>query len=430
MPELRLLVLAPFPPQPDAAHGGSRMMALLVGGLAARHRVALLCLRSPDEPGIEEGIAHRCRVAEAIERPAPPRPLRQARVAAGLVAGRPAWATKWWAPAFAARVRELASSFRPDVVQIEYPVMGRYLPALEGCPAPRVLTVYEPAAAASRERLDAASGVRRRLSRRLDHLAWGRFERRVLAGVQAAVALTGRDREALEALGTGTPIVIIPLAATLPVQPSSPTGDLARARLLFVGNFRHPPNVDAALWLAHGIFPRIKKRHPGAFLHLVGDAPPPELARLGGPSIGVTGLVPDLAPFLDRAAVVVAPLRQGGGMRVKVLEALAAGKAVVATPLAVAGLDVAHERELLLGSGTEEIVEAVLRLLASPDERAALAGRARAWAEGHLGPARTVAAYEMLYAALLPETAAAAPHALVTDAWPAEVEHGAPERRG
>jgi glycosyltransferase involved in cell wall biosynthesis len=108
--------------------------------------------------------------------------------------------------------------------------------------------------------------------------------------------------------------------------------------------------------------------------------------------------VRSVEPWLDRAAVVAAPLASGGGMRVKVLEALAAGKAVVASPLAAEGLGGAP---LLRADGDEETAEAISGLIDDRDRRAALAARAREWALVHLGRERTVEAFEALYEQLI-----------------------------
>src|SRR5262249_58786719 len=115
--------------------------------------------------------------------------------------------------------------------------------------------------------------------------------------------------------------------------------------LVFVGNYMHPPNVDAALRLVQEIFPRIAAQRPDVRLALVGDRVPARLRRVAGPNVDVTGLVSDVAPYLDRAAVVTVPVTTGGGLRVKVVEALAAGKAPVASPLAVEGLAIEDRSE-------------------------------------------------------------------------------------
>jgi glycosyltransferase involved in cell wall biosynthesis len=169
------------------------------------------------------------------------------------------------------------------------------------------------------------------------------------------------------------------------------------ATLLFVGNFNHVPNLDAALHLAADIFPLIRQRRPDALLRLVGERPPVEVAASG---VELTGRVPDVLPYLDAATVVVAPLRLGGGTRVKVAEALAAGKAVVAYPSALDGLDVEHGRHVLVARDAREFVVAVSSLLDDQPRRVALANAARVWAEEHLSWKSPLDRYDELYARL------------------------------
>jgi glycosyltransferase involved in cell wall biosynthesis len=118
-------------------------------------------------------------------------------------------------------------------------------------------------------------------------------------------------------------------------------------------------------------------------------------------TVVVTGRVPDVTPYLDRAALVVVPLRLGGGMRVKVLEALAAGKAVVASPLAAEGLSVVGGKHLVLAESDEQFSDAIVRLLAEPEGRVALATCARSWACANLAWEGPIAAYERLYQSLI-----------------------------
>ncbi|MFL6289949.1 MAG: glycosyltransferase family 4 protein [Thermoanaerobaculia bacterium] len=395
-PERRLLFLAPYPPRKDALHGGARAMAHLIGGLAARHRVALLCLRGDDEAGIEPSLQERCEIAEELPRRGRRRSknLRERigkhlRTAESLLALRPKWATWCALPAFEERLRALDAGWRPEVVQAEYHVMGQYLACVEK--PRRVLNQYEPGAHAARERW--RSGGDHNLREYLEMRAWERYERSMARRADAVVVLTLRDREAMLPYSLATPLVVIPLGIETPERPLDPAGRPPPS-VLFVGSFHHPPNVEAAVRLAQSIFPRVRQRCPEAVLHLVGDASP----DIAGPGIVVTGRVPSVEPWLDRAAVVAAPLAAGGGMRVKVLEALAAGKAVVASPLAAEGLDGAP---LLQANGDEETAEAIAGLIEDRDRRIALATQAREWAVAHLGWERTVDAFEALYERLV-----------------------------
>jgi polysaccharide biosynthesis protein PslH len=171
--------------------------------------------------------------------------------------------------------------------------------------------------------------------------------------------------------------------------------------VLFVGNFMHPPNVAAAKRLAGTIFPLIAAERPDARLVLVGADPPPPLRALASPTVKVAGQVADLHPLLDAAAVVVAPVSSGGGMRVKALDALVSGKALVASSLALEGLDIRAGEHVLVADDDAAFAEAVVALLDDEPRRAALGRAARAWAETHVEWPSVTAAYDALYASLV-----------------------------
>lgn len=391
---LRLLFLLPFAPRLSGRHGGSRAVGQLVEQMARRHDVAVLHVAEPGDSPVDDELRRLC---ERIESPLPSaRPTSRVGPKLALLRGIPTWASEVGQPGLAERARELALRWSPDIVQIEYPVMGRYLHALAGCPAPRVLVDHDASLRDLREWRGPLPG----LTGALDERAWRRFERGVLERVQAAVVHTRRDRLALEALGTGTPVTEIPLATPVPEEPLDPSGGRPPG-VLFVGSFVHPANTDAALWLGTTMFPSLRDQHPDARLTIVGPSPPAAVRELTGDGTVVTGEVATVTPYLEDAAVVAAPIRLGGGMRVKVVEALAAGKAIVATPLAVEGLDVRSGEQLVVAATEGEFLHALSRLLGDEQARWTLGRRARAWAEEHLGWPASVGRYERLYDSLL-----------------------------
>lgn len=398
----RVLVLSPFPPRLDGRHGGSRAVAQLVVALAGRDRVALAYLRATDEPPADPAVAAACERVHEGRRPgvagSAVRPWhRGLAMLPRLAAGWPLWAAARRDRRFARAVRELAAGWRPHVAQAEFTAMAPYLAAVER-PARRVVTVHEPGVPAARERVAGSRGLARPFWRS-DLRRWERFERRALAGADAAVVFGDADRRAVEALGIAVRVERIPVAVPIPDAPLDPIG-AEPPRLLFVGSFVHPPNADAALHLIRTLLPRLRGRVPGVGLDLVGEGPPGAVRVLAGDGVTVAGWVPDLTPWLDRAAVVVAPLRLGGGMRVKVAEALAAGKAVAGTSLAFAGLDVRPGVHALVADDDEAFVDGIAALLRDPARRAAMGAAARALAVARLGPARTADAYDALYRTL------------------------------
>jgi polysaccharide biosynthesis protein PslH len=140
--------------------------------------------------------------------------------------------------------------------------------------------------------------------------------------------------------------------------------------ILFVANFAYEPNVDAALHFSKIIFPLILKDVPNAKLFLVGNAPPAEIRSLTiNKQIEVTGFVNSLVPYYEAANVVICPLRIGGGIKVKILEALNAGKAIVSTSIGAQGLDLRTYQPLAIADEASDFAKKVVKFLLDTSER-------------------------------------------------------------
>lgn len=375
-------------------------MAELLVRLAQRHRVALLYLRAADESPIEERLRERCEIVREVARPMPNVGWRlRFRLLYSFLQRKPIWATMWSVPIFENELRSLVREWRPDIVQLEYHIMGQYLAVIGDDAGPRILTQYESGVRAARDLEQVTKGYIRVLHG-LDRRVWDRYERRILSEIDAVVVFTEQERRELWKFGEDTPIVRISLQVTVPAQPLDPVGG-APPSVLFVGNFIHPPNVDAAEHLVRDIFPAVQAHAPEVRLYIVGDQPPARLRQMGNDGVIVTGLVPDVRPYLDKATVVVAPLRIGGGMRVKVLEALAAGKAVVAYGLAMEGLNVSDGQHAFVAADDKEFAAGILELLEDEGKRRRMAAAAYDWACQNISWQHSVKAYEELYTDLL-----------------------------
>jgi len=296
---------------------------------------------------------------------------------------------------FAETVRRVTLEWKPQLVQAEFQRMAQYLPPLRDLVPATVIVAHEADSASASDALAAARGAER-IFRALDLRAWRFYEAAALRSADAIVTFTDRDRSILAKRVPGLRIVTIPLRIGIPPRALDPVGDWPPT-ILFVGGFGHVPNVDAAIRLASSIFPIVRSRQPEARLEIVGDKPPRSVRVLEGDGIVVTGRVLDVEPYIARAAVVAAPLRLGGGMRLKVLEALGAGKPLVATTRAVEGVPVSDGVEALIADSDFAFAEAILRLLDDPEARRSLGLRARRWAETNLNVAQSVADYDRLY---------------------------------
>jgi glycosyltransferase involved in cell wall biosynthesis len=385
--------VAPYAPAASSRHGGGRAVHGLATQLAERHDVVLLHI---DRDEIDPAVAERCVAVHAVAPPDPGPWAVRARGVAAFARGRSLKAAALAVPTMRRRAAQLARTFSPDIVQVETGALGDVLAGAGA--ARRVITLYEPAASLGESLALRGDGLP--FVHRADARVALREERRVLRRTDAAVVFTERDRRLVaQSAGALGELVTIPLGWDVPPEPCDPVGG-EPPTLLFVANFVHPPNVDAALALARRIFPLVRAEHPAARLQIVGASPPAELRALAGEAVEVTGEVASVAPYLERAAVVVVPIALGGGMRVKVLEALAAGKAVVASTRATEGITAAAGRELLVADGDVATADAAARLLADPAERRRLATAARAWAQRELAWSAMADRYDEVYARL------------------------------
>ncbi len=148
-------------------------------------------------------------------------------------------------------------------------------------------------------------------------------------------------------------------------------------RLLFIGNFEHAPNRDAAAWLCDEIMPTVWRAKPDVHLWLVGHAPTAAIKALQSERVTVLGDVPSVVPYLRSAALFVAPIREGAGMRMKLLEAMSSGIAVVTTSLGARGLDATAGQDLILADDAASFADSIVSALDAP------AWRAQLGASGH-----------------------------------------------
>jgi glycosyltransferase involved in cell wall biosynthesis len=224
-----------------------------------------------------------------------------------------------------------------------------------------------------------------------------RVERRLMRTADQVWLCSALDRDRLAALGpasarlevvpNGVPPGRLRIAAPRASAPSSAGGPI---RLLFLGQLGYPPNVQAARYLARVVAPRLARLEPRAEIVIAGRAPSRKLAALLGavPNLRLVADPPDVAPLLAEADLMLVPLFKGGGTRLKVLEAWAAGLPVVATPRAVEGLDARSGTDLLVASGARSLVAAALEALREPRLYARLSAGGLARIERDYAPER------------------------------------------
>jgi GT2 family glycosyltransferase/glycosyltransferase involved in cell wall biosynthesis len=266
----------------------------------------------------------------------------------------------WWTPYLADVPRWLkAEGPRFDlVIASRHYVLSPLLPLLRRH-APRARVVFDTVdlhyLREQREAEISGDDAMRRAAERTR-----RGELALIAAADATWVVSAAEKALLEAEIPGARVAVVSNIHDV-TDRGAPFAQ--RQGLLFVGSYRHPPNVDAARWLADEIFPRIRRQSPAIELHLVGADAPPEVVALGErDGIRFHGHVPDLQPLLDSARISVAPLRYGAGVKGKVNQALALGLPVVATTCAVEGMFLTDGNDVLVADEAEAFADAVLRL--------------------------------------------------------------------
>jgi glycosyltransferase involved in cell wall biosynthesis len=214
----------------------------------------------------------------------------------------------------------------------------------------------------------------------LEYVKYRADEQQICRSASLIMSVSELDRRAMQSWGGLPPCVVIPNGVdTTYFTPDMGTHEAEQsAGVVFTGTMNYSPNVEAMLYFADQIWPLIRTQVPGATLSIVGHAPPREILQLSDlPNVTVTGSVPDVRPYLGAAQVVVVPLRIGSGTRLKILEALAMGRAVVSTSLGYEGLDLEEGRHLLVADEPAAFAARVTELLRDPARRAALGREGR-----------------------------------------------------
>jgi sugar transferase (PEP-CTERM/EpsH1 system associated) len=276
-------------------------------------------------------------------------------------------------------VREACRTFEPEILFVHMARMAQY--AKEAEDVPTVLDLVDSFSL----HLGSYAGLgamRSRFLMRLETKKMARYECDCATKASLSLAASERDVEAVRnsPYFKGGRVEVLPNGVD--TEYFAPKETEKDNSIVFVGNLAYPPNEDGILWFARKVFPKILKSSPSAKLVIVGMNPSVRVLSLARhEQIEVTGTVPDVRPYLWRAAVSVAPLRKAGGSQYKVLEAMACGRPLVITSAAAAGIDAVPGRDFEVADDPDDFAAKVSSLLESPDRRRRIAAAGRAVTE-------------------------------------------------
>jgi polysaccharide biosynthesis protein PslH len=362
--------------------GGKLRTWHLMRHLAARHEITCVSFADPAQPEADR-TGMRAVCAELVTIPRRETPKEGMRFVASVLRclpdPKPYAVAQYRSRAYRGAVRAALGGGGFDRIVCDFLVPAVNLPRRLPCPS--VLFTHNVEAEIWRRHSETGHNA---LRRRLYRQQWRRmlrFEAQTVARFDRVLAVSDVDRDTLQRLYGRTlssPVSVIPTGVdTSFFAPDAPAPPASR-HVVFTGSMDWLPNVDGVEFFCRDILPLIRQAEPDVTFSIVGRTPTPAVRRLAADAgVEVTGRVEDIRPHLARAAVYVVPLRIGGGTRLKIFEAMAAGKAVVSTTIGAEGLPTEDGRHLLLADTPAGFAAAVVRLFRDASARERLEREAR-----------------------------------------------------
>jgi len=390
---LRILVFTPSLPYPPIWGFGIRVYQT-VRHLAARHEVSLLTYAGPEQAEHVARLRQECHAVHVV-----PPPCRNRRLAqlVSLASSASFLRADLYSEAMQSTIDALLRRERFDIIQVESSHLGGF--DFHGR-ATLILDEHNIEYELLQRMVQTERAPLRRLFNWAEYRKFRREEQGCWDRADGVVMTSERERDLLRGLRPDKPAVCAPNGVDIEYfRPPDAVPD--PGSVVLTGLMRYRPNIDAALFFAQDVLPRIRRVRPDVVFTVVGAGPPEEIKQLAGPHIVVTDMVPDVRPYIRRAAALVVPLRMGSGTRLKVLEGLAMGKAMVSTSVGCEGIAVRDGEHLLIADDADAFARAVLRLLDDRDLAAALGRRGRTLAEREYSWESVVAGLEAFYGRVL-----------------------------
>jgi len=364
-----ILFLASYAPSTERPRAWN-----ILRGLARHFRLSLLAqVRTEADRARLEALRDWCSCVEAV-------PLSRARILANVLRYLPTpvplRAAYFFNPAMDRAIARRLAAERHDLVHVEHMMAAPFAAALRGLP--RVWDTIDSIARLQAKILRLARSPIERLVSLEELVKLRRYEPRLCRRFDCVLTSTALDREALRAPNVRLAPNGVDLQYYRPMD-IAPEPDT----ILFYGRLSYIANADALEHFLRAIFPLVRAQRPSARLEIVGPSPPRRIARAATEHVTVVGRVEDVRPHIARARVVVCPVRFAVGTQNKILEPMAMGVPVVATPEATASMDVTDGRELLLADDPAAFAARVVDLLRDDALRALLARHGLAYVQHH-----------------------------------------------
>jgi len=356
-----------FPYPPD--NGSKLRIYNLLRGLSLEHNVTLLTFADRSQRVSDvSGLAALCQDVQVV----PWKPYRpdSARARFGFLSPRPRSVIDTFSPEMQARIEQCVAGGQFDAVIASQIDMAAYAPAFDRLPA----LFEEVEVGVLYEQFAQAPSLWTRIRYGLTWAKHRRFLSRLLQGFEACTVVSEREKELLqEVTPTFEPVELVPNCINLEDYAGVHTFP-EPGTLIFTGALTYGVNYEAMVWFLREVYPRVRESAPEARLTITGDHA--DLPLPYAPEVTLTGFVDDVHSLIASSWISLAPIHQGGGTRLKILEAMALRTPVVSTSKGAEGLAVQDGEHLLLADSPETFAQAVVHLLQEPGLRTRLADNA------------------------------------------------------
>lgn len=339
------------------------------------HEIHYVAYADPSEPEGVRRSSEYCSFAYPVDRPIPKRgsPRFFGQMARNLISSLPLAVGRYTSSQMRAQLQALIAKHAFDTVVCDFLSVAPNIPDL----ARTILFQHNVETVIWRRHAEHAGSALRRFYFRLQANRMFQCERSVCRAAAHVIAVSENDAEQMKQLFGTSRISSVSTGVDLEYF-ARPTDYARRGEIVFVGAMDWLPNIDGARWFTSEVLPLIRQKRPGAKLVLAGRSPVPELLALSSadPLIEVTGTVPDVRPYLWSSTISVVPLRIGGGTRLKIYEAMAAGTPIVSTAVGAEGLAVKSGQNILLADTPQAFAACCLDLLESQQKASSLSAAA------------------------------------------------------
>ncbi len=376
---MNILFLSTRSPYPLISGHSLRTYHILKGA-AQKHNVILVTFVQLEDELKKENLDHLRIFCRAVHPFRVPVDMSKIRLAASLVvnlfSSLPFVAQKYDAPMMREKIREIIKTESIDLIHVDMLPLAIYIDEFKDLP--KILVNHNVESIRLHRWYQTEPNVLKKAYLGIQWPKLRSFERSAMDKFDGCVVVSETDKQLLREMGINNKLFVVPNGTD--TEFFKPRGKAKiENSVLWIGHMDVHTNKDAVLYFWREIYPLLRKRYPQVQMTFVGTAPPKEIADAAkeDAQIKATGFVEDIRPYVDESAVMVVPIRIGSGTRLKILDAMAMGKAIVSTSVGCEGLNVTHGKNILIADDPEEFTNRTIGLLKNPDMRMSLERNAR-----------------------------------------------------